>query len=70
MDPKPEEFEKMAKMEDVFEWAGFDKTTMADDKTPAGSLAIMLGIKPNTVSRVVGVFSDVDYMAALQQWKV
>lgn len=70
MDPSQSEIEAMKTMGDVFLWAGFDNTKMGDTTTVSGSLAALLGVKPDTVTRNIGIISESDFDKVLTQWKV
>eukprot|EP00435_Cladocopium_sp_Y103_P056506 s702_g19.t1 len=53
----------------VLEWAGFDCSDLGEATVP-GSFLQHLGLKPDTLPRVVGVFNDADLQAMLTAWKV
>lgn len=57
-------------MQAVFTWAGFGTEDMTTDKTRAGSLALLLGIKPDAHPRVLGLLEESDAMAVVAKWKV
>ena len=70
VDPTPDEAARMTSMQAVFTWAGFGTEDMACDKTRAGTLALLLGIKPGTHPRVLGLLEEADALAVIAKWKV
>ena len=70
VDPTSDEAARMTTMQAVFTWAGFGTEDMTTDKTRAGSLALLLGIKPDAHPRVLGLMDETDAMAVVAKWKV
>ena len=70
MEPTEEERKKMLGMREVFTFAGLDEAHLVDDKTVAGSLAALLGAKPDTKPAALGILSEADYDAAVKGWKI
>ena len=68
MDPTEDKRKAMA-MKDVFRFAGLDESQMADERTIPGSLAVLLGTKPETRPSVLGMLSEAEFNTALRSWK-
>ena len=70
VDPTSDEAARMTSMQAVFTWAGFGTEDMTTDKTKAGTLALLLGIKPDTHPRVLALLDEADSMTVVSKWKV
>ena len=70
VDPTPDEAARMISMQAVFTWAGFGTEDMTSDKTRAGTLALLLGIKPDTHPRVMCLLEEADALTVISKWKV
>eukprot|EP00435_Cladocopium_sp_Y103_P048512 s1251_g14.t1 len=67
--PAQEERRAMVDVQKTMEWAGFDISDLSEGTVP-GSLLKLMGLKPTTPPRVVGVFGDADLQAMLAAWKI
>ncbi|CAJ1424177.1 unnamed protein product [Effrenium voratum] len=70
MDPTPDEAAQLQTIGDVFTWAGLVSSEMEAGTTLSGSLAAVLGVKPGTKPRVLGVSSCSDFENVLQSWRI
>ena len=69
-DPAPNELATMLTMVDTFKWAGFGDDDLSSDKTTGGTLALLLGVKPDDHPRVMSMVEDSELTVILGKWKV
>lgn len=70
VDPTEAERQTLTDMEKVFAWCGLGGEDMASDKTRAGTLALLFGVKSTDPPRTLALVDDGDVGALLNTWKV
>ena len=69
LDPKQDELESMVSMASIFKWACLELSKTESAGEMEGALCKVLGLRPNTVPRILGMSSEADYDAAFAAWK-
>ena len=70
MESAKDDLDKMDTMTEVFKWAGFDHTKIADVNHVIGLFTSLLGVAETTKPVTLGVVKETDFDAIVAKWKI